>query len=260
MAGVSSTASRSIDAALSSFAAKGYEATSLDALASELGVTKQTILHHFGSKERLLGAVLQRTVGEVAAVIDESLARTPESGWAALEAVVRAVFGLAGRRPELAGFLREVGRLGPPHDALLVAELGPLTERATAFLSSEMAGVARPSTVPRRSDTSPRSASALVPTSEQLADHTDPDAGRWDTSPRSASAFAPSSAGRAVPREARGVVLAAYAAVIGAVTELEVLRQLGERPSARLLVRRRRELLVYLSDLLGLTRAADLRP
>jgi AcrR family transcriptional regulator len=252
---MSSTASRSIDAALTSFAAKGYEATSLDALAGELGVTKQTILHHFGSKERLLGAVLQRTVGEVAAVIDESLARTPESGWAALEAVVRAVFGLAGRRPELAGFLREVGRLGPPHDALLVAELGPLTERATAFLSSEMADVSRHPTGSRRWDTSPRSASAFVPTSAGRPRLP----GRWDTSPRSAEQLVPTSARRHADPDPRGVVLAAYAAVIGAVTELEVLRQLGERPSARLLVRRRRELLVYLSDLLGLTRAADQR-
>ncbi len=257
MAGASSTSSRSIDAALTSFAAKGYEATSLDALASELGVTKQTILHHFGSKERLLGAVLQRTVGEVAAVIDESLARTPESGWAALEAVVRAVFGLAGRRPELAGFLREVGRLGPPYDALLVAELGPLTERATAFLSSEMAGGSRS---PGRWDTSPRSASAFVPTSEESPADLNRQSRRWDGSPRSASALVPTSGERAADPDARAVVLAAYAAVIGAVTELEVLRQLGERPSARLLVRRRRELLVYLSDLLGLTRATDSRP
>lgn len=192
---------RILDAALSSFAARGYEATSLDALAGSLAITKQTILHHFGSKDLLLGAVLRRTVSEVALVIDESLARTPESGWAALETVVRAVFSLAGRRPELLGFLREAGRLGHPHDERLVAELAPLTDRATVFLSAEMA----------------------------------------------------------TKFEARKVVLAAYAAVLGAVTEFEVLRQLGERPTGRLLLRRRRELLVYLSDLLGVTPTGRLR-
>ena len=50
--------------ALASFGTRGYEATSLDALAGELGVTKQTILYHFPSKEALLCAVIDRSAEE----------------------------------------------------------------------------------------------------------------------------------------------------------------------------------------------------
>ena len=54
-----STSDRILQAALSSFAGKGFEATSLDSLARSLGITKQTILHHFGSKDLLLEATMQ---------------------------------------------------------------------------------------------------------------------------------------------------------------------------------------------------------
>ncbi|MGH9102669.1 MAG: helix-turn-helix domain-containing protein, partial [Acidimicrobiales bacterium] len=47
------TADRILDAALASFGARGYEATSLDALAEGLGVRKQSILYWFPSKEVL---------------------------------------------------------------------------------------------------------------------------------------------------------------------------------------------------------------
>ena len=190
------TSDRILDAALTSFSSRGYDGTSLDALAAGLGVRKQTILHHFGSKEGLLGAVLGRTVDELAAAVDGGIARRG-TGWQRLEAVVRSVFGLAGRRPEVLGFVREVGRLGPTFIARLSDALEPLTRRATAFLSTEMA------------------------------------------------------AGGMRRRDPREVVLAAYATVIGAATEVEVLRSLGVEPSVRLLVRRRRELLAYLAEMLG---------
>ena len=189
------TRSRIADEALLSFAGRGYEATALDALAAKLGIRKQTILHHFGSKELLLEAVLQRTVGEYALSIDAALGRagTP---WARLDAVVRAVFALTGQRPHTLALLREVGRLGPAWVVRLNEALDPLSQRATEFVRSAMS--------PSRG-----------------------------------------------PRDPRLVVLSAYASVIAAVTEVEVLRSLGVEPSARLAVRRRRELLAYLAEMLG---------
>lgn len=49
-----------LNAAESLFADKGFYGASIAAIADELGLTKQALLHHFGSKERLYGAVLQR--------------------------------------------------------------------------------------------------------------------------------------------------------------------------------------------------------
>jgi hypothetical protein len=46
------------------------------------------------------------------------------------------------------------------------------------------------------------------------------------------------------------LLLAAYSAVIGVATEVEVLRALGHEPSARSLVRRRAELLDFLRSAL----------
>ena len=131
------TRERALDAALVSFASRGYEATSLDALAAELGVRKQTILYYFPSKEALLGAVVDRSAGELSAALESALA-TAGTGWARVEAVVRSVFRLAARRPELLGLLREVSRLGPPAATRLADALEPLVDRARSFLEAGM--------------------------------------------------------------------------------------------------------------------------
>jgi TetR/AcrR family transcriptional regulator len=132
------TPDRILDVALASFGTRGYEATSLDALAKELGVRKQTILYHFASKPALLDAVIDRSAAELADALERALARAGP-GWARVEAVVRSVFRLAARRPELLGLLKEVGRLGPPAATRLTDALDPLLARATTWLESEMA-------------------------------------------------------------------------------------------------------------------------
>lgn len=132
------TPERVLDAALVSFGTTGYDGTSLDALAAELGVRKQTILYHFGSKEALLEAVIDRSAAELSVALEEALAGAGE-GWDRVEAVVRSVFRLALRRPELLGLVREVSRLGPPAASRLTTALDPLVQRAREFLEAEMA-------------------------------------------------------------------------------------------------------------------------
>src|ERR1035438_1796835 len=190
-----STSERILDAALTSFATRGYEASSLDALAQGLEVRKQTILYWFPSKEVLLEAVIDHSAVELSAALEASLA-TAGSGWARIEAVVRSVFRLAARRPELLGLVREVGRLGPPSATRLTLALDPLVGRASAFLEAEM------------------------------------------------------DAGAMRRHEPRLLLLAIYSTVIGMITEVEVLRALGEDPSARSLVRRRQEILSLLRSAL----------
>jgi len=191
-----STRERVVDAALLAFGSRGYDATSLDALAGELGVRKQTILYYCPSKEALLDAAIDQAAAELSEALQQALYGAGDNGWDRVEAIVRSVFRLAARRPELLGLLREVSRLGPPAATRLTAALGPLINRAAAFLEVEM------------------------------------------------------DAGAMRRHDPRLLLLASYSAVIGVATEVEVLRALGYEPTARSLVRRRRELLSFLRSAL----------
>jgi len=190
------TPTRVLDAAVGLFGTRGYEATSLDQVAGASGVRKQTVLYHFGDKEGLLAAVIDRSAADLSAALERGLDRPGGEGWARIEAVVRATFRLAAQRPALLGLVREVSRLGGPAAARLTAALEPLVHRATAFLDAEMA------------------------------------------------------AGRLRAQDPRLVLLAAYSTVIGAATEVEVMRALGYPPTARSVTLRRTELLSFLRQAL----------
>jgi hypothetical protein len=127
--------------------------------------------------------------------MEQALAGAGE-GWQRVEAVVRSVFRVGARRPELLGLVREAGRLGPPAATRLTAALDPLAQRASSFLEAEMA------------------------------------------------------AGTMRRHEPKLLLLAIYSTVVGMITEVEVLRALGEEPTARSLVRRRQELLRLLKSAL----------
>lgn len=133
-----STKARVLDAAITSFGTRGFEATSLDALAAELGIRKQTILYYFPSKDALLEGVIDASADELTAELERTLGYAGD-GWGRVEAVVRKVFRIAARRPALLGLLREVSRLGPPASARLATRLDPLVQRAHGFLADEMA-------------------------------------------------------------------------------------------------------------------------
>jgi AcrR family transcriptional regulator len=191
----SSTPERILGAALASFGTRGYEATSLDAVAAMLEIRKQTILYWFPSKEALLAAVVSRSAAELAEAMERALDRAGV-GFSRVEAVVRSVFRLAALRPELLGLVREAARLGPPAATQFTAALEPMVRRASDFLASEM------------------------------------------------------DAGRMRRHDPRLLLLAIYSTVIGMVTEVEVLRALGEEPTARSLVRRRADVLTLLRSAL----------
>jgi AcrR family transcriptional regulator len=198
MASGRGTADRILDAALVQFGTKGYDATSLDALAAMLEIRKQTILYWFPNKEAVLFALIDRSATELSDAFEAGLHGSGE-GWDKVAAVVRAVFRLAAQRPELLGLVREVARLGPPAATQMVSALDPMVRRASGFLEAEM------------------------------------------------------DAGRMRRHDPRLLLLAIYSTVIGMVTEVEVLRALGEEPTARSLVRRR-------ADVLALLRSALMTP
>ena len=53
------TKTQFLDVAKKLFAQKGFYGVSIASISGELGFTKQALLHHFGSKEGLYGAVLE---------------------------------------------------------------------------------------------------------------------------------------------------------------------------------------------------------
>ena len=131
------TRERILDAALASFGTIGYDGTSLDDLAGGLGIRKQTILYHYVSKRGLLGAVVDRSAADLNVALLEVLAGEA-TDWERVEALVRSVFRVALEQPLLMGLLREVSRPGSPAAPRLKSAMGPLMDRAQAWMEREM--------------------------------------------------------------------------------------------------------------------------
>lgn len=133
------TRERILEAALTRFGTRGVDAVSLDEIAADVGVRKQTVLYWFASKEELVDAVLAAAALELAVVIDAAVRAAPDEPLAQIDAVVRAAFRPAVRRPALLGLVRELSRLPAPQAERLRAHVDPLIERAVAFLGRSMA-------------------------------------------------------------------------------------------------------------------------
>jgi AcrR family transcriptional regulator len=137
---VASTRDRILAAALSAFAERGVEATSLDAVAAAVGVRKQTLLYWFGSKEQLLFGVVDHAVGELGdRLTDAVLGAGPELD-DHLAAAVDATFRLGTTHPELLAVVREVARLGPPASTRLATSVEPLVSHAAGALARRHGG------------------------------------------------------------------------------------------------------------------------
>ncbi len=66
------TRSRILAEAIDAFGTRGYDAVSLDDLAELLGVRKQTILYHFGSKAELFEATIDSAIGDLGVTLIEA--------------------------------------------------------------------------------------------------------------------------------------------------------------------------------------------
>lgn len=126
-----------LEEAIRLFGQRGYEGTSLEAVASAAGVRKQTLLYYFPTKDALLEACVMETSQRVALALAEALdAETSTSKKA--ETVIHTLFTLAGEWPEFGQFVREASRLGPDVVQRFASVLEPLRLRALAFLANGM--------------------------------------------------------------------------------------------------------------------------
>lgn len=134
-----STRATILDVALDLFGTRGFDAVSLDEIAREVGVRKQTVLYWFPSKDDLLDAVLDQVAGELVVVIDAAVRSAPaDDPLDRIDAVVRAVFRPAVRRPAMLGVVRELSRLPGAQVDRLRARLQPMVERCVEYFDQQM--------------------------------------------------------------------------------------------------------------------------
>src|SRR5919201_2102136 len=126
-----------VEEAIRQFGRDGYHRTSLDSVATAVGVRKQTLLYYFPTKEALLEACLEAAGKRLAAEIADAL-EEEETYWDRAEAVIHAVFRLAEEWPEFPMFVREAGRLGAEGFEKFAGVIDPLRKRAVNFLQAGM--------------------------------------------------------------------------------------------------------------------------
>lgn len=76
-----------LDAAIHHFARGGYADTDLQLLADDLGIGKGTLYRHFGSKEKLFLAAVDRVMLNLRRTIDDSIRDVPDP----IDRIVRAI-------------------------------------------------------------------------------------------------------------------------------------------------------------------------
>ena len=137
MGNMASTADRILAVATDMFGARGFAGASLDDIAGEVGVTKQTLLYWYPSKDVLIDKVLTATAIELLQAIDRPV-RGAGDGFARVEATVHSVFAAAVRRPALLGLVRELNRIDSRTGETLLAALAEPVEVAVVWFENEM--------------------------------------------------------------------------------------------------------------------------
>lgn len=135
--GTASTDARLLGAAEAEFAQNGYDRARLQDIARAVGISRPSLLYHFGSKEALYAAVIHSGFGRLGEVLGaELVAGGPFDE--RLETLAEVFSGFLDANPSLATLLlRELvdGR-GPGRDLLLEAGV-PVLDRVEQFAKGQ---------------------------------------------------------------------------------------------------------------------------
>ena len=124
--------------ALQRFAAQGYDGTSLNDIADDVGIRRPSLLHHFPSKEALYRAVVLEAFAAWFDLV-ENAELNGQQGWDQVEEVLRLAFQYFEEQPAFVRLARrEALDGGPVLFQELGSELQPLFDHAVAFLEREM--------------------------------------------------------------------------------------------------------------------------
>jgi AcrR family transcriptional regulator len=128
-----------LDAALRLFADRGYDTVSLRDIATGAGVTHGLIRHHFGAKEQVWQAVVDRADEVYRSALQPRIQRAlaePDPA-AALEIVVRGLTTTTARHPEIARLLLAEGTRGGPRLRQILTRMAPLRAALAAMASHD---------------------------------------------------------------------------------------------------------------------------
>ena len=119
------------------FAEKGYDALSVEEIASRAGVTKPIVYEHFGGKEGIYAVILDR---EVSCLLDSmQVALAAPGARARVEAAADAFLSYIEERPD--GFrvlLRDTSRTEDGANTSWTTVLGDVADRVDSLLASEL--------------------------------------------------------------------------------------------------------------------------
>jgi len=121
------------------FAERGFDGTSLNLIAAEVGIRRQSLLHHFPTKEAMYHKVFEQALAEWYERVETAVAGSDADGWDEVDHVLSAGFEFFQANPDFVRLVRReaLAEEGTGHVELGIA-LQPLFARAAAYFEREM--------------------------------------------------------------------------------------------------------------------------